>query len=75
MVGSSEDPVQIIQRAAEKHIKVVLIAEDGPTVEHSVRKVNVYEVRGPRYSPPDPFPISRSQEVRTRKHTGKGLNR
>ena len=61
VVGLSGDPVQVIELAAKRLAGVLLSKEGDPTVEISIDKVNVYEVREFRYSQPDPFLTSYSQ--------------
>jgi len=51
--------------------KEVLSKGCDPMVEVVVDFANVYEVRGLRHSPLDPFSTSRSQTLRTKKHTRK----
>jgi hypothetical protein len=48
-MGSSEDPIKAIKRAAKDRVKKMLSEEDDPAVETSVDRISVYEVRGLRY--------------------------
>jgi len=69
VAGLSEDPIDVIQRAAAELAKEILSAGCDPTVELLVDRVTVYQVRGHKCSPLNPFSTSHSQSARMRKHT------